>query len=228
MRDWVEANLARLKLSEGHRGYLLGRAARPDAIRELGLVSWEGTAANEAPDEDFRQRYGGRGEFFEERLILPLRSPRGTLLGWDSRETERKAASRYLLPQGRWNPVWVNMPRVMPRVFAKRPVWIVEGMFDVFALEQALSPDTPVLGAGTARLVYSQIQYLRRFASEVYLVFDMDKAGREGARRALEDLTRVGVPCTVLAYPGKDPGEIWDTKGFFGVREVFAKYGEVA
>jgi len=176
-----------------------------------------------APDPDFREKYEDHGGFFEGRLILPLYTPRGQLCGWDSRATTYKSASRFILPRARWNPTFVGMPRMMPRIWARQPVWIAEGLFDLFALEQ-LYPDAAILGAGTARLVPSQLDFLQRFASEVNLVFDRDKTGREGTEKALKDLRYRRVECRDIPYRGgKDPGEIWDSGGLTALRECFPR-----
>lgn len=200
----------------------MGRGGKADTITEMEIVTWM-SPDEPAPDGEFQARFGVHGEFFNDRLVIPLRCPRGQLLGWDSRVVGQKEASRYMLPGTGHNVVFLGMPRMMPRVWSRRPVWIVEGFFDLLALEQCY-PQEPILGTGPARLVYSQLQFLRRFASEVNMVFDRDKTGRQGTERALKALRELEVECRDIPYRGgKDPGEIWDKSGLEGLRTAFPK-----
>jgi len=79
-----------------------------------------------------------------------------------------------------------------------------------------------VLASVRAHLSYAHIQFLRRFASYVHMVYDEDETGREGSAAALSMLSRVGVMSRVVRYcGGKDPGELWDAFGEDGLRRIF-------
>jgi len=220
MREWATKALLGMELSANDRGYLLGRGARPDLLAGMGVCTWS-PPDDPAPDEAFREKYGDHGRFFEDRIIFPLWSPRGQLLGWDSRHADRKDLSRYIIPKFQYQTVWIGMPVAMPRIWEGKTVWICEGIFDLFALDQAC-PTSPVLACGTANLHRGHTEFLRRFATSVRMVLDRDPAGRRGTEKALSYLSRVGVECRDFPYgPGKDPGEIWDNHGFEGVRHAF-------
>lgn len=221
MREWVEDALAQCVLSEEARGYLLARGAKPETIDSWGITTWT-PPSEPAPDEEFRKRLGEHGEVFNDRIIIPLRSPRGVLLGWDSRSIGEKAVLRWLIGDRPWCVCWVGLQVAMDKIWEGCDPWIVEGAFDVFALQHAL-PDEPVLGAGPARLVYSQVEFLRRFCKHVNLVFDRDTAGRKGSQKALADLQDRGVSCREIAYgrADDDPGKIWDRGGAEAMRREF-------
>ena len=227
--------MAQCVLSGQAEGYLLARGAKPEIIDAWGITTWS-SPPEPAPDEEFRKRLGIHGESFNDRIIIPLRSPRGVLLGWDSRAIGEKGA-RWLIGDRPWCVCWVGVQTEMDKIWAGRDPWIVEGAFDVFALHHAL-PDEPVLGAGPARLVYSQLEFLRRFwgvpdgdagsaghwfTGMVNLVFDRDAVGRKATQRALKDLKTRGVSCREIAYgrTDDDPGKIWDRGGVEGMRREF-------
>lgn len=217
---------------------MLGRGARPVTIENLRLVTWD-SLPEPSPDESFRKSFGPRGENLEDLLICPLYSPRGEILGFEARGTRRKYISQYkLTPQGFWNPVWIGLhPQAMERIWDGALIWVVEGQFDLYALEWALSEQSVVLGSLRAHLTPEHIEFLRRMSlrgCEVRMVYDLDESGRRGTvggvnprtgrkvRGALEALGRVGVRCADVPYRGgSDPGEIWDSGGAVAVRNAF-------
>jgi DNA primase len=221
VREWATRALQNMTLAANDRGYLLGRGARDELLEGMGVTTW-GEPDEDAPDEVFREKYGPRGRFFKGRIIFPLWSPRGQLIGWDSRPADRKTLSRYIMPEHAWQTAWIGMPVAMPRIWTGMSVWVCEGVFDLFALDQALR-GAPILATGTARLHRGQTEFLRRFAKDgVRLALDRDKAGRAGTEKAMMYLRRLGVECSDIPYgPGKDPGEIWDNHGLEGVERAF-------
>lgn len=221
MREWIEDALAQCSLDDDGLGYLLGRGGTMEVIESWGATTWS-SPREVAPDEEFRKRYGSHGEFFDGRVLIPLWSPRGTLLGFDSRAIgETKKASRYLIGDRPWAVCWIGIKTAMPKIWRGEDPWIVEGFADVFALTHAV--EGPVLGSGPARLNYSQLEFLRRFCSFANLVFDRDATGRKGTEQALKDLTKRNLGCRDVPYgkPGDDPGAIWLRSGAEGVRQAF-------
>ncbi len=221
LREWIEVALAQCSLNDEGMGYLLSRGARMDVISQWEMTTF--TPPREpAPDDTFRERYGTHGEFFERRVLIPLWCPRGTLLGFDSRAIgDTKRASRYLIGDRPWAVCWIGIRSAMRKIWEGQDPWIVEGAFDVFALMHAI--DGPILGAGPARLVYGQLEFLRRFCKFVNLVFDRDATGRKGTKKAMEDLARINVGFRDIPY-GKledDPGAIWLRGGQIGMRSAF-------
>lgn len=232
---WLSEALAACTLSDEGEGYLLGRGAKQESIAALGCVTWE-PASTPSPDPSWK-RYGpeGRGEYLAGRLIIPMLSPRGDVLGFEARRMDVKDVTRYLLPEASWNPVWMGMSlSAMQRIWAGGDIWIGEGIFDVFPLEWAIPPTDVALGSGRAKLTPKHVEFLRRFCRGwVNIVYDNDETGRKGVhgwvdetgkRRwgALQQLRHVGVNARHIPYTGgKDPGELWDRFGPKGVRAEF-------
>ena len=85
-----------------------------------------------------------------------------------------------------------------------KTVIVVEGYFDAIALHQAGLIHT-VATLGTA-LTLEHIQVLRRFASNVILLFDPDAAGVRAALRSLDLFVNSGLGVKVVSLPvGEDP-----------------------
>ena len=97
MREWLENALAQSELTEEARYYLLGRGATDEVIRSWNLKCFE-PPAEPCPQQSLHKHYGAHFERVEGKIIFPLYSPGGKLLGFDSRSVEQKDLLRVLLP----------------------------------------------------------------------------------------------------------------------------------
>lgn len=221
--------------------YVLGRGVPEWVAMRLRIGVWpDGVLGDQAPDLDFKNRYGPHGERLQGRLIIPLYSPKGDLIGFESRSMSVKSVHRFLLPQARWTPVFIGMDLwAAKRVFDGGNVWLGEGIFDMGALSHVIPSGDVALATLRAHLSRRQADFLRRFCrGTVNIVFDEDEAGRVGARGreepgrrgypgAVQVLRSLGVSCREIRYQGgKDPGEIWERSGTEGLRAALAKYME--
>ena len=218
LREWLEAALAASELTEEARDYLMGRGASPEVIDTWGITCFD-PPVEPCPDPSLK-RFGHHFDVFDGKVIYPLHSPRGKLLGFDSRTVDQKDLIRFLLPDAHWTVTWIGMPHAMQGIWGGKTIYIVEGIFDVFALHHA-APDGVVLGSGPARLAFKQTEFLRRWASDVGIAYDRDDTGRRGTELALKNLRYAGVECREIPYRGKDPGDIWDRGGVEAIREAF-------
>jgi DNA primase len=231
---WLSEHLPRLTLTEAHEGYFLGRGAKEESISGFAIKTWQ-ALEEDAPDPDFCERYGDKGERLGDWAIWPLFSPRGRVLGFEGRRIPEKKVTRYLLPEAYWQPLWLGMsPEVMRRIWARADVWIVEGLFDLFAMEWVVPDGDVVLASLRAKLTDKHIEFLRRFCKGwVRMVYDNDEAGRHGVHDwfadngkkrwgALTHLDRVGVRAVAVHYRGKDPGELWNQGGVAGIKAAFS------
>ena len=227
---WLERALDFCALSEEGRDYLMGRGATPETIERWGIKVFD-AAPEPFPDERVHEYYGPHFERFEGKLVFPLYNPSGRLIGIDTRSINAKDDDRYLLPEARWNPIWIGMPMAMDAVYEGREVIVVEGRYDVFPLYH-VAEGRAVIGSGTAHLSWKQLEFLRRWAGRVgrekggghvYLAYDRDNAGKVGVEDGLRDLAKRRVKCSELKYgtPGDDPGTIWDRGGVAAMPEAF-------
>lgn len=96
---------------------------------------------------------------------------------------------------------------------------LVEGNFDVLSLH-ARGIKNVVAPLGTA-FTAEQGQQIRRYASEIVLLFDGDNAGRRAVRAAREVCLRVGLSARVATPPdGLDPDELVRRSGPAGVEAL--------
>lgn len=231
---WLEESLRGLTLSEEAEGYLYGRAFSDELVGRLGVGEWKLPAAA-TPSEGFARRYGERGERVEGFLAFPIRAPGGRLLGVEFRSWREKVIYEFRAPESEWNPFLINPARAMERMAAGGSVWVVEGVYDLAALEWAVPPGDAVLSTLRAGFARSTVEFLARWCrNRVYMVYDNDATGRRatvgwvdqttGKRRrgALELLQREGVTAVDFHYRGKDPGEVWRAGGARAMREEFA------
>jgi DNA primase len=130
---------------------------------------------------------GKRYDRFRDRIMFPILSGRGEVLGFGARTL------------GNDEPKYLNSPETpvfskgyeLYGVFEARPhireakqVWVVEGYMDVVALAQhGLGHAVATLGTATTQ---QHLQQLLRLSDHVVFMFDGDAAGRRAAARALE------------------------------------------
>ena len=165
---------------------------------------------------------------FRDRIMFPIRDPRGRVIGFGGR----------LLGEG--EPKYMNSPetpifhkgralyglyeaRQRGAARAGRPdeILVVEGYLDVASLAQhGLGPAVATLGTATT---VEHIRYLTRIAQRVIFCFDGDRAGRKAAWRALQTaLPHAGgqVELKFLLLPeGEDPDSLVRSGGAEAFRE---------
>lgn len=222
MKEWLENQLRNLELSEESRFYLLGRGAEPQSFTKMNVVTWR-TAEAPAPCKDFQKQFGTHGQRMDGYLVFPLYSMRSQLIGFITRSMENKFYSKYLMGLDyNWNPVLLGLHRALPKIWNGGDLWIVEGIFDLFAMEHVIPPKDGIVAAGRAMLTWQHYDFLRRFNIYVNLVFDMDAAGRNGASKVMYNLNLHSIRGRNINYiGGKDPGEIWDQSGEMGLKDAF-------
>jgi len=192
---------AELKRSERAILYLKGRGLTGEIAARFGLgyapAGWQGLAGAFAdysaqPLVDaglvIHAEEGKRYDRFRDRIMFPIVSQRGQVIGFGGR----------VLDAG--EPKYLNSPetplfekgRELYGLFQARQgiraagrVLVVEGYMDVVALAQfGVGYAVATLGTATTPM---QVQKLLRQTDEVVFCFDGDAAGRRAAWRALEN-----------------------------------------
>lgn len=159
-------------------------------------------------------------DLFLRRVIVPIRSPSGRVIGFGGRRIKEDSSPKY-----------INSPE--SEVFKKRKnlfglfeardyikeegfAVLVEGYFDVLKLfsegiKNAVAP------LGTA-LTQEQADLLSKYTKKVYLLFDGDSAGQNAMSRAIPLLLKAGLEVYPVYLPqGHDPDSFIDA---FGVKEL--------
>ena len=167
--------------SDGWRGLASVFAHYDDPLlAESGMVIVQEA---DSGDEAERKRY----DRFRDRIMFPIRSVQGDVIGFGGRVLDRGEPKYLNSPE---TPVF-SKGRELYGLFEARAALrqrgyalVVEGYMDVVALAQA-GFGNAVATLGTA-CTADHVQKLFRFTDSVVFSFDGDKAGRRAAGRALE------------------------------------------
>jgi len=253
VQAWAEELFVRmLAKSESARAYALGRGLTAASIEQfrLGYAPVErGWLVSEGRGRGYSTQLlehaglvsrpedspGMVRERFRGRLIFPIHDERGRAIGFGGRilpEVERSMAA-----QGKNVAKYLNSPETA--LFQKRKVlyaadraraacreagWVavVEGYTDVIAAHQVGLGN--VVGTLGTALGEDHVQWLKRQAALVVLVFDGDDAGQTAADRALELFLGHELDVRILSLPANlDPCDFLLKEGADAFRERVAK-----
>jgi len=205
--------------------YALGRGMSKSILTTFGVGyapdSWDsmvramkakGYTEQELKDSGLvtvSQKNGNIFDRFRDRLMFPIIDVRGNVIGFGGRIIKNdKDAAKYL-----------NSPETL--IFNKRKnlfglnlakkskagsLILVEGNIDVVALHQ-YGFDNAVASLGTS-LTEEQAVLMSRYAEQIILIYDGDKAGQNATQRAIPILEKAGLQVKVLQIrDAKDPDE---------------------
>lgn len=153
-------------------------------------------------------------DYFYDRLIFPIQSITGRVIGFGGRALSSEQQPKYLnspesqLFKKRENLYGLNF--ALSEIRKKQHIFVVEGYMDTIALHQAGISNT-VAPLGTA-ISAEQIKNLWRFAKEISICMDGDSAGRHAATRVAELALPILEPGYTLKFvtlpSNKDPYDI--------------------
>ena len=184
------------------------RGVSEDVLLKAGLVSR-------------KQRGNGIYDKFRARVMIPIRNPRGKVVGFTGRILDKEASPAKYMNTGEtdWfhkGNLLFGLDRASAAIRKRQQALIVEGHMDAISLHAA-GIDWAVASMGTA-FTEHQAALLKRLAPEVIFCFDSDNAGRNAAMRAIPLALRAGLKCRVMhVTDGKDPDEFIRKEG----REAF-------
>lgn len=180
-------------------------------------------------------RMGKRGPIdrFHRRLLWPIRSVSGDVIGFGARKLfDDDKLGKYLnTPETmlyKKSKVLFGIDQAKRNIVAKHQAVVVEGYTDVMAMHAA-GVDTAVAACGTA-FGAEHLAALRRFMlddqffrGEIIYTFDGDEAGQKAAMRAFEgDQQFAGRSYVTVAPGGQDPCDVRIKRGDAAVRELVA------
>jgi DNA primase len=197
--------------AERARGYLAERGITTESARAFRLgyapEGWEHllSAARTdgfTPDTLLqaglaiaRQTGSGHYDRFRGRLIFPIADGQGRVIAFGGRALageEPKYLNSPDMPLYQKGQTLYALHRARERMATTRRALLVEGYIDCLMAHQAGFGET-VAVLGTA-LTPHHLDLLRRYADEVVLFFDADRAGADAARRAEELLEQSSEP----------------------------------
>ena len=192
-----------------------GIGAAPPSAQVGHRLMEEGFAEEELVQAGLMLRREGRTfDMFRNRAMFPIIDTYGNVLGFGGRAMG-DAMPKYLNTSDtpafnkRYTVFAANLLRKARNLSR---VILVEGYMDVVALSQ-FGVEGVAATLGTA-LTPEQARLLHRFAPEVHIAYDGDRAGQKAILRGLEVLEGENVPVRVLDFPGGlDPDEFIRQEG---------------
>lgn len=186
-----------------------GIGAAPNGANLGGLLQKQGFTEEELIQAGLiLQREGRTFDMFRNRAMFPIIDAYGHILGFGARAMG-DAMPKYLNTSDtpafnkRYTVFAANLLR---KAKGLQRVILVEGYMDVVALSQyGLEGVAATLGTA---LTPEQARLLGRYAPEVHIAYDGDRAGQKAILRGLEVLEGERIPVKVLDFPGgMDPDE---------------------
>lgn len=197
---------------DGLTQWLTAKCASLSLACELGLV---------------RKKEGGSFyDFFRDRIIFPITSPRGEVTAFGGRALSENESAKYLnspdsLLYHKSHSVF-GLAGASVHIRARDEVIIVEGYMDVLQLTahgfgEAIAP------LGTA-ITEGHLHLLQRYTRNMTLLFDGDEAGRKATLRVLPLALDAGLSPRVVRLPhDEDPDSFLKKHGAAALTALFQK-----
>ena len=228
--NYYQSMLAEETSGTEGQSYLRERGIRPETIRQFSLGyaprEWDGLtramlsqgftpadltlAGLSVPRESSGQQRGPSTRHydrFRSRVMFPIRDLRKRVVAFGGRilgEETPKYLNSPETPLFKKSQTLFAMDAAREAAGLHQALIIVEGYFDAIALHQAGIRHVAAT-LGTA-LTAEHIAVIRRFASNVVLLFDPDQAGVRAALRTLDLFVNSGLSVKVVSLPqGDDP-----------------------
>lgn len=191
----------------GWRGLLEALVAQGYTPKELagaGLIK----EADEKP--------GTWYDRFRERLMFPIRDTGGRTVAFTGRALNKEEQAKYLnSPETdlfKKGEILFGMDRAKDAIRARGFAILVEGQFDLVLLHQAGFTNTIAL-SGTA-LSNVHLSLIKRYADNLMLALDADRAGLAASARSAYPALRMGMNVKAIRLPeGKDPADVVNEEG---------------
>lgn len=183
--------------------------------------SWSSSWESEEDNSPKIQLYGRR---IVGSVVFPLTSYSGSHTGFQIRHLDRKEYDTFVLHRRPEGFFFCNTANVSS-VWSSKTAVLVEGPGDHLIYERLVGSN--VLGLTTSGVSKLQLRFLRRFASRIILVLDMDTAGRSGVQSFIDqhgndfEVSVIKYPC--LQPKDKDPGDLWRRVGDDKFRSIFKR-----
>lgn len=162
-----------------------------------------------------RKEKTGYYDRFRNRLMIPIHSDTGALVGFGGRSLDGSDPKYLNSPEGELfnkSRLLYNLHRSKDAMRRIDRAILVEGYFDAIAIDHAGVPGV-VASMGTS-LTSGQASLLRRFTTRVVIAYDGDDAGRNATLRAAPVLLSAGLSVSALDLQGeKDPDTVVQKHG---------------
>lgn len=156
------------------------------------------------------QKQGEWRDFFWGRLMFPICDITGRHVGFSARTLDPEGLPKYIntteTPIFHKSNVLYGIDLAKDTIRKADNAILVEGQMDVIASRQAGVKN--VVAPGGTALTENQLKLLSRMTKNLKLAFDVDFAGSEATRRAIELAWGMDFNLKVIVIPsGKDPAD---------------------
>lgn len=181
-------------------------------LQKSGLV----TIRDERPADNYRGR-----------IIFPVHNQSGKVLGFGARliKSNDKAPKYINTPE---NEIYVKSKILYGSYFARLAIdkadecLLVEGYTDVIALHQAGIEN--VVASGGTSLTTDQLRLIKKYTSNLTIIYDGDAAGVKAALRGLDMALEEGLNVKLVLIPDKeDPDSYINKKGVKAFTEFISE-----
>ncbi len=204
-----------LNKSELAQNYLKKRGLKSETIQRfrLGFAPSGNRLFGEAKKHNIKEelllttglvskKEAGYYDWFFDRLIFPIFSLSGKIVGFGGRVLDPKKEPKYLnSPETaifRKGDNFYGLFHAKNHLRENTPI-IVEGNFDLLSLvDKGITQVVAPLGTA---LTTEQALILRRYSNCAIIAFDGDSSGRAATRRALEVMLKANVEPQILVLP---------------------------
>jgi DNA primase len=182
-----------------------------DYLQKSGLL----TIRDEKPADNYRGR-----------IIFPVHNPSGKIVGFGARliKNNDKAPKYINTPE---NEIYVKSKLLYGSYFARMAIdkadecLLVEGYTDVVALHQAGIEN--VVASGGTSLTTDQLRLIKKYTSNLTIIYDGDAAGIKAALRGLDMALEEGLNVKLVLIPDKeDPDSYINKKGVTAFTDFIA------
>ncbi|PKQ67074.1 DNA primase [Raineya orbicola] len=158
------------------------------------------------------QKKEGKNEYydrFRERVMFPIHNVSGKVIAFGARTLKKdKDTPKYLnspeTPLYHKSKVLYGLFQAKKSILQKDECLLVEGYADVVALHQA--GITNVVASSGTSLTQEQTRLIRRFTTNVIVLYDGDEAGLNAAMRGVDIILEEGLSLKVVWLPqNEDP-----------------------
>src|SRR5215212_9123918 len=176
-----------------------------------------------------RKEKTGYYDRFRNRLIIPIHSDTGALVGFGGRSLDGSEPKYLNSPESELfnkSRLLYNLHRSKDAMRRIDRAILVEGYFDAIAIDHAGVPGV-VASMGTS-LTAGQASLLRRYTRRVVIAYDGDDAGRNATLRAAQVLLAAGINVEAIDLMGeKDPDTLVQKYGVDRFLEVLGNATDI-
>lgn len=210
--------------NQDHLSYLKSRGV--DRSSSVSFYSWL-PPKQPAPCPRFQANFGENGWRIKGHLITPILSPRAKLLGFEARtfkDDGSKKVMQYRTDHANWNPYFLGADLALNALWEGNDLWVVEGIFDLIALEKVVPKGDIVISTLRAGMDSKSFEMIKRYytaLSTIHIAYDNDETGKKKSSFLASQMKKEGIRVVMPSYRGKDPNEVFQKGGERALKRYF-------